>query len=164
MADAYEDIIADAIVAELNDVSRAWYDVFQSEEAEAVRTRTPWIRTATELNRLKVFVVPLTLNKNASGARTNRIARGQQVYDYGIPIILQRAVREDDDTLMKLLSKCAEDIHEFYEDAHFIDGMENEDNWHAYKADRAMIFDHDMLYGQQVWATSIDVTVRGFRA
>jgi hypothetical protein len=159
--DAYEDVIAEAIAGELNDADRDWNDLFDAELTTAVRTRAPLVKTGTELNTLKVFVIPLRINPYTSGRQTHRIARDRRAFSYEVLLNLLRSVDPDDDERLKWFSKMAEQIHDFFDDGHELTGVEN---WICMEADRREVFDQDLLYKNQIWGTAISINVVGYRA
>jgi len=154
MADSWEDRIADAIATELNSSSRSWYTFFTQEQVvAAANARKAWF-DLTELDRLKVTVIPATQDRKRLD-RSNK-----REFDYGILIDLQKRVDPADMVTMRALGTAAEAIQEFFDDAHEITGLTR---WLAFEAFRRDLYSLPQLYANQVWETLIAVTVRGWR-
>jgi hypothetical protein len=147
MADAFEVQIADAVVAELNDPARSW-----SPEIAAARLWLP-IFKAEDLAVLKVSVVPLTIDQD-------RAARGLHQFGYGVAIDFQKMVNPTDMDAIDALSRLAEQVHDFYRDAHKLATLPA---WEAINAVRESVYDLDRLYVDHTWETMIVLTARGFR-
>ncbi len=151
--DAWEDVLATAIASELNDLSRSWNPLWTTEGVTAVRTRSPWYTDASVLKTLKVACVPLTIERK-------RLARQRREFDYAVLIDFQRQISPDDDANLRLFSKLAQDIHDFFDDGHELTGAAG---WVCLKSERRDVYNLPVLHAQQIWETLISVDVRGTR-
>jgi hypothetical protein len=150
--EALEDLLSDAIVAELNDPARPWHGQFQTESCTAFRTRFP-VYKDTDLVGVKIAVVPLTLARQ-------RAARTRRQLDFGIAIDLQRRIEPTDDPTLKSFSLLAQQIHDFFDDGHLLATM---NTWACIETDRPDIYSMERLYTEAVWETLLNVKVRGFK-
>jgi hypothetical protein len=82
---------------------------------------------------------------------------------YEIGIDLQRLVTPTDDTMLRQLSCVAQEIHDWFDDAHELVGPGLED-WTVMEASRDEVYFGDVLYSKKIWETLITVLVRGRRA
>lgn len=143
MADAYEVLIANAVVAELNDQSRSWAGQFTAAG--------PWMKVYTpeDLANLQCFVAPLRL-------ATAKAARGVRRCDYVIGLAFKKLVDPDDTAGINAVTKTVQDVHDWFDDNHRLatlpEGI-------VMQADRPDIYDVDLLYEQRAFDTIIEVTV-----
>lgn len=153
MADAWEDKIADAVAAELNDPARSWDALFNAEGTVAANARKAWF-DLTEIATLKVTVVPATQERT-------RLARSNvREFGYGILIDLQRTLDPEDMTKIRALGTAAEEIQEWFDNAHELAGLTG---WNCMEAVREDLFSLDQLYENRTWETLIALKVEGRR-
>lgn len=145
---ADEDVIADAVAVELNE---EFADEFSDENVTAVRTRKPWYE-ADDLETLKVAVVPLTIKRE-------RLSRAHRQFEYGIGIDLQRMVEPTDSAKLTELSLLAEQIQEYFDDAHTLTVLAP--NWIYLEANREDVYSLELLHAGRIWETFIELVVRG---
>jgi len=150
MSEAFEDALADAMVAELNLGSQAWSATMTAESCTAVRTRAPWYEI-TQLATLQIAVVPLTIDRT-------RVARGERTFLYGFGVDLQREIAPTDDANLKAFSYFAEQLHNWFDNGHALTGFPT---WFCLQADRNDVYSLAQLYTEEIWETLIMVKVFG---
>lgn len=158
---AQEVLIADAVCAELNDPSRPWHPL----PNDATRTWSPWYAAEEgDLDGLRVSVLPVGQKTKEDPADR----KGTRLFDYEVWIDLQCKVPlangvVDVPSVDELCLTCQQ-IQDFMNDlttnTHELSGLPG---WHVIKAERPLIFNHDELYSNHVFVSSIGLTVRGFR-
>ncbi len=169
MSNAYEVKIADAVAAEMNDPARPWATLFATTYGtSAIRSWLPVYGTDPEeaktlLETLRIAVVPWSIRSGPDKDDT----RKEKQYDYEIWVNFQKLVDLASNVAADALSYLAEQVHEFFQegitgenDGHELAALAG---WHVVETDRAKVCDLDRLYAEQVWDTSILLTVRGWK-
>jgi len=156
--DAWEDLLATAVCAEINDPARTWAALLASESCVAIRSRAPWYKKDPltkkfPLATLKIAVVPLTIGRE-------RVSRDRRKMDYGIGVDLQRIIDPDDDTTLKLFSKLAQDVHDWFDNGH---PLATQPAWICLKSDRPDVYALTDLFTDGIWETFICMDIRGYR-
>jgi|HubBroStandDraft_6_1064221.scaffolds.fasta_scaffold199005_2 hypothetical protein len=147
--------ICNAIAAELNNPTNG----FSSSFAAAKH----WLEVyqATDLANLQVSVTPWRLRRerltrgNGGSSSTNQL-------DYTIQVDMQKLVNmatlESD---CDALSAIAEQVFDFYSDAHYLAGLTN---YQVMEVAREDICEANRLYDQPLWESYIEMVVRVYVA
>ena len=145
MADAYEVLIADAIVSELNDVARSWQAPTSQFTASA-----PWMPVYQDgdLATLQCRVVPLRL-------RTEKIARQPRKASYFHGITFKKQVDYSNRAALNVLTKLIQDVHDWLDSSHRLATLNAAI---LVQADRDDIYDLDSLHTERVWECLIETT------
>jgi hypothetical protein len=150
MSDAVEDLIADAVVYELNLSSQAWAPLAFPAQAlyDAV------FEDPAGLTNLQVIVVPLTTTRK-------RISRGGlDRFTYGVTIYLgQKVTAPVNRDEIKTLNRIAQGIHDWFRNPHVLTFNAANTIYECIACDRPDLFAADMLWDQSTWETALDVGV-----
>ncbi len=152
-AQAWEFKIADAMCRELNAAGRPWSALFASESVVCESRLNPFYEDASVLAKLQVAVVPLTI-------ADEHVARSRRKFDYGLGVDLQRIVAPADTVTQRRLSLAAQQIHDWFANAHQLDRLAG---WFTLNAHREDVYSLPQLYAEHTWETLISVAVRGHR-
>ena len=149
----WETDIADAVQAELNATARSWYGKFN-----ATRDWSVVFGPTVDLTALRVNVTP------ATELEQERHSRVQHQFDYTVPIDFAQKIPATngvvDKTTCDAVSLLVQNIHDFYNDGHFLATLSTA---LVLQARRPAIFDEERLYDQNMWLSTINLRVRVLR-
>ena len=150
--------IADAVVSELNNAGRPWNGSFT-----AVRSWMP-IYKPSDLSSLRVSVAAMLVRT----AVEKKSRKPQVQYTYRVDIDLQQMVTPNaqglfDNATIDPLDLIAEQILDFYEDAHYLASPTNGGSlvWKVMEANRGDLFDLTEAATNLTWESMIQLEVTG---
>jgi hypothetical protein len=149
-AEATEDLIADAVVGELNDPARAWAPLPNAAGASYDNT----FEGAADLATLRVSVAAWTIDAELQQRG------GLGGFDYLVTVVLQQKVDPSDLAAVRALNVLAEQMHDWFRQAHVFAAQPN---WGVARCERPCVCDAGRLWEQRTWETYLDLTVRGSR-
>lgn len=145
MPAAFEVLIGDAVVSELNDPAREW--------TQAVAAERIWLPVfkAEELKILKVSVCVLAIGQN-------QLTRVMQQFKYGVAVDFQKMVDPRDVQELDRLTMLVEQVHDFFRDSHPLATLPD---WTVRAAEREDIYDLERLDQHNTFESLVALTVEG---
>jgi hypothetical protein len=158
VADAYEDQLAAAVVAELNDTDAenapAWTVPFRAE------TRPLPVFELLASGGKRATLADLQCSVLGTTIENVRLNREKHSFTHTIAIVLQKLVDVADAVEIGRLKRTAEQVQDYYLDGHDLATMPG---WAVIDAQRVDVCDFDRLYDGHRFDTIIELTIAGQR-